>query len=226
MPNERNVANYVGRILFGTIVVLSAVAGVILLFGGMGGISIPYAEGFGGNQNPLVGIHNVRTFFTNSMLHSVMRFLGVVMLLISFVGIGVWRVAEPKRQKAIRIYVVVSVVLIGLIVVDMWPSSSTEKKVDPFAEMRYDQAHFSVMYEDFNAQWQKYRKPHAPGPFTEFYKSGEIGVEGQYDLYGQMGGQWTRFWTNGDFWWQASFVGGEIQGKITCNNRGGSSCGY
>ena len=210
--------------------VLTAVAGVILLIGGTGSISIPYIEGGGGNQNPLVGISNAITFADNAAMHLVMLWVGGIMLLISVVGIVIWRASHRIRRIAAPIYAVAWVALIGLLVNDLQhpvPIPSVRSEViSAVAEMRDNQARFSVLYEGFNVQWQKYRKPHAPGPFTEFYQSGEKGVEGQYDLNGQMDGQWTRFWPNGDLWWQTSFVGGEIQGEITCNNRGGTSCGY
>jgi hypothetical protein len=213
MPNEKNMVKSIGIFLFRTIVIISAVAGVILLIGGTGSISIPYIEGGGGNQNPLVGISNALTFADNAVIHIVMLVVGGVFLLFSAIGFIIWRATHERRRIAAPIYAVAWVAFIGSLVDDLQhPAPSIRDEVrSAVAEIRYERAHFTrqcVHHDCFNSEIDKFSKPHAPGPFTEFYKSGQIGVEGQYDLSGEMDGQWTKFHRDGQMDWQASVVHG------------------
>ena len=217
MADENNIVKSIGIFLFRTIVILSAVAGVILLLGGTGSISIPYIEGGGGNQNPLVGISNALTFADNAVIHIVMLVVGGVFLLVSAIGIVIWRATHERRRIAAPIYAVAWVALIGFLVNDLQhPAPSIRGEVrSAFAELRDDRARYSVLYEDMDQQWAKYRKPHDPGPFTEFYKSGQKGAVGHYDLNGKMDGHWTRFQKNGLLEWEGTFADGHADGAHT-----------
>ena len=60
----------------------------------------------------------------------------------------------------------------------------------------------------------KYSEAHTPGPFTEYYDSGEKAAEGTYDLNGEMDGRWTQWRASGEVQWEGTFVDGLLDGTF------------
>jgi len=84
--------------LLGIFVVLIAVGGAVLIFIGTQGPTVPLIEGFGGTQNPLVGIPNVAIGALG--IFEVLFFIaaGIALLVISLIGLAIWKFFD--RSKA------------------------------------------------------------------------------------------------------------------------------
>jgi antitoxin component YwqK of YwqJK toxin-antitoxin module len=92
---------------------------------------------------------------------------------------------------------------------------SDNKRDEERARRVENQKRFSGRYETFEDQLLKYHEPHPPGPFNEYYKSGNKGVEGNYDLNGKMDGQWTRWQSGGELQWTGTLVDGLFEGTLS-----------
>jgi hypothetical protein len=85
-------------VVFGWIGIVTAVAG-FLMIGGLGSWSMPYIEGYGGNQNPLVGIPNSLMFLADMSAHRLQNLVGRSLLAISAISITIWVIANNNKTK-------------------------------------------------------------------------------------------------------------------------------
>jgi antitoxin component YwqK of YwqJK toxin-antitoxin module len=85
-------------VAFGWIGIVTAVAG-LLMTGGLGSWSMPYIEGYGGNQNPLVGIPNSAMFLADMGARLLQYRVGRGLLVISAISITIWVVANNNKTK-------------------------------------------------------------------------------------------------------------------------------
>ena len=85
-------------VAFGWIGIVTAVAG-LLMTGGLGSWSMPYIEGYGGNQNPLVGIPNSAMFLADMGAHLLQYRVGRGLLAISAISITIWVIANNNKTK-------------------------------------------------------------------------------------------------------------------------------
>ena len=214
--NQQSEKTPKGDGLLGLFVFLIAVGGATLIFIISLEPSIPQIEGYGGNQNPFVGIANVGIGVLGIFETIVFLIMaGVILLVVVPVGYIIRRSPRSLRTAA-RIFAFVFVLFcVGAIFSTISDNKRDELRARRMVEAVEDQKQFSVTNETFEEQLLKYHEPHPPGPFNEHYKSGQKGVEGNYDLNGKMDGQWTRWRKDGDLKWTGTLVDGLFEGTLS-----------
>lgn len=114
-------------VAFGWIGIVTAVAG-LLMAGGLGSWSMPYIEGYGGNQNPLVGIPNSAMFLVDMGERLLQYRVGRGLLVISAISITIWVVANNNKTKN---YVALGLVAITVGITGFGNLFESSKKTPP-----------------------------------------------------------------------------------------------
>jgi antitoxin component YwqK of YwqJK toxin-antitoxin module len=198
MPDEKNTPDQgektsKGKMLLGILVILCAVGGVALLFVAGQDELIPQIEGYGGNQNPFVGIPNLVMGVGSIVL---LLILGSTLLGISAIGFAIWRWSSRPWRTVARLCAIVFVVIAVQVAIE----TSQENK----QESERIRAANILRGHDF----KKWSQPHAPGSFADYYDSGEKAVEGQYDVNKKMSGLWTQWRETGEVAGETMWVDG------------------
>ena len=103
MPNEetdeQNTETSKTGALSGRFAVVLALLGAALIIFSGNGPSMPYIEGHGGNQNPLVGIPNAAMSLVGMALAFVVFKTGQLMLVISAISTAIWVATNNNKTK-------------------------------------------------------------------------------------------------------------------------------
>jgi antitoxin component YwqK of YwqJK toxin-antitoxin module len=214
--NQQSEKTPKGKGFLGILVFLIAVGGVVLIVMSGQDPSIPQLESWGGDQNPLVGIPNAvigGLGFLESLMYLV---AGGILLVIALVVYIILRKSPRPLRTVALISAFVFVVFCGVAINStISDNKRDEERARRTAEKVENQKRFSGRYETFEDQLLKYHEPHPPGPFNEYYKRGNKGVEGNYDLNGKMDGQWTRWQSGGELQWTGTLVDGLFEGTLS-----------
>jgi hypothetical protein len=97
--NQQSEKTPKGDGLLGIFVFLIAVGGATLIFISSLEPSIPQIEGYGGNQNPFVGIANVGIGVLGIFEMILFLLAGGALLVISLIGFAIWRNFERIKAK-------------------------------------------------------------------------------------------------------------------------------
>jgi hypothetical protein len=100
--NQQSEKTPKGKGFLGILVFLIAVGGVVLIVMSGQDPSIPQIEGYGGNQNPLVGIPNVAIGAVGIFETFMYLLAGGALLVISLIGFAIWRNFERIKAKIVR----------------------------------------------------------------------------------------------------------------------------
>jgi len=111
----------------GWIGLVTAVTG-FLMIGGLDSWTMPFIKGYGGNQNPLVGIPNSAMFLVGLGGHLIQYAVGKGLLAISAISIAIWVITDNNKTKN---YVALSLAAIVLGVAWYGNGSSSSKKTAP-----------------------------------------------------------------------------------------------
>jgi hypothetical protein len=201
--------------LFRILVILIAVGGVTLLI-----TSANYEpsqiQGYGGNQNPFVGIANLGLGVLGIFEIIFYAIAGALLLGIAAIGLFIWRKSPRTMRAIVRIVAIVCVVWAVATIIDsvsaVIDSTSVPEESPPEV----------LRVNEVNSSWSgplhdavpKYSQAHTPGPFTEYHDSGEKAAEGTYDLNGKMDGRWTQWGVSGEVQWEGTFVDGLLDGTF------------
>jgi len=199
--NQQSEKTRKGKGFLSIIVFLIAVVGVSLIVVSMQGPTIPQIEGYGGNQNPFVGIPNVAIAAFGIFGTIFFLFAGGMLLVVAFVVYLISKSARPLRNFACIfafVFVVIAIVF------------ATETIEDNKQDS--ERIHFANILGGHDID--KWRRPHAPGPFEDYYDSGEKAVEGQYDVNKKMSGLWTQWRVTGEVAGQQIYVDGLLDGTV------------
>ena len=88
-----------GKGFLGIFVFLIAVGGVVLIIMSGQDPSIPQIEGYGGNQNPFVGITNAASGVFGIFEMILLLLAGGALLVISLIGFAIWRNFERIKAQ-------------------------------------------------------------------------------------------------------------------------------
>ncbi len=98
-PNQQSEKTRKGKSFLGILVILIAVGGATLIFMSGQDSSVPQIEGYGGNQNPFVGITNVGIGVMGFFETIFLLLAGGALLVISLIGFAIWRKIKPIKEK-------------------------------------------------------------------------------------------------------------------------------
>jgi len=204
MPDENDTSEQTektskGKMLLGIIVILIAVGGVTLLV-----TSANYEQwqiqGWGGAQNPFVSFANAGLLFFGLSVTFLLLIVGGILLGISAIGFFIWRWSSRPWRTVARVCAFAIVVIAVLVAIETSQENKQESERILAANI--------LRGNDFD----KWRRPHAPGPFVDYYDSGEKAVEGQYDVNKKMSGLWTQWRETGEVAGEQMWVDGLLNG--------------
>lgn len=195
-PNEQSEKTPKGKRFLGILVILIAVGGTALIFTSGQDWSTPYITGGGGNQNPLVGIPNAAIFFGESVGRIFVLLAGGILLVIAAIGFVIWRTSSRPWRTVARLSAFVFVVTAVVATISTVSDNKLER----------EKTHAKNVLRGNNMN--EWGQPHAPGPFVDYYDSGEKAVEGQYDVNQKMSGLWTVWRETGEVRWEATYADG------------------
>ena len=204
--HEQSEKTSLGKKLLGIFVILIAVGGALLMLASRYDWPVPYIEGFGGNQNPLVGIPNSMIFLGEMSARVFLARVGAILLagsVIAFVvGFLIWRTSSRPWRTVARLSASVFVVT----AVVAFSSTISDNRL----ERQKTHAENVLRGNNMNI----WRQLHAPGPFVDYYDNGQKAVEGQYDVNQKMSGLWTGWRETGEVRWEGTFVDGLSDGMF------------
>ena len=164
MPNENDTQERSekiprGKKRLGIFFFLMGVVGALLMLASRYDWPVPYIEGFGGNQNPLVGIPNSIMFLGEFSARLLLIRAGAILLagsVIAFVvGFLLWRIFRRPMRIVAGIFAVSFVALVVTTMVANNSDSRNERQ-----ELRQTISETNTQRGNDMNTW---RQPHAPG---------------------------------------------------------------
>jgi antitoxin component YwqK of YwqJK toxin-antitoxin module len=187
-----------GKVFLGILIFLTAVGGVVLITMSGQEPSLPQIEGVDGN--PIVGRINAVSGALGFIETLMYLIAGGILLVIALVVYIILR-KSPRPWLTIAGLGAFVFVVIAFKV-------ATETIQDNKQDSERIRAANILRGHDFD----KWRRPHAPGPFVDYYDSGEKAVEGQYDVNKKMSGLWTQWRETGELAEETMWVDGLLNG--------------